>query len=235
MSTGASRKLSLAVLVVAAFVAGAFFVTSTGSVFGLNGVFGSDAAAQQAPAEVEEGMETATELGSAFASVAERVNPAVVSVRSAQLVDQPSARNPFQGTPFEEFFGGFGGGMPNGEPIPRQGLGSGAIVRSDGYIVTNNHVVEDADELTVVFYDGTELPGEVVGTDPFSDLAVVKVDEEGLPTIPFGDAEDLRVGQWVLAFGSPLQERLNNTVTAGIISAVGRFSNVGTGVQEYIQ
>ena len=236
MSTGASRNLPVVLLVLAAFLAGVFFVTSAGSYLG-GGFFGNDAEAQQTTAvrgDVSQGIETATELGEAFAAVAEAVNPAVVSISSTQLVRAPSGGNPFQGTPFEEFFGGFG--LPEGEgrEIPRASLGSGAIIRADGYIVTNNHVVENADELMVHFFDGTERPAEIVGTDPFADLAVIKVEASGLPYLGYGDARSLRVGQWVLAVGSPLQQSLSNTVTAGIISALGRSQRINQ-LENFIQ
>ena len=234
MSTGATRKLSVALLVVAAFVAGVFFVTSSGAIFG-NGFLGLSAEAQQAPVargDVSQGIATATELGEAFAAVAEAVNPAVVSISSTQLVERPAMGNPFEGTPFEQFFGG--GGNGGGEVVPRSALGSGAIVRPNGYIITNNHVVEDADQLRVQFFDGTELPAEVIGTDPFADLAVIKVDAEDLPFLGYGDATGLRVGQWVLAVGSPLQQTLSNTVTAGIISALGRSQGINR-LENFIQ
>jgi serine protease Do len=234
MSTGATRKLSVALLVIAAFIAGVFFVTSSGAIFG-DDFFGL-AEAQQAPVargDVSQGIETATELGEAFAAVAEAVNPAVVSISSTQLVERPAMGNPFEGTPFEQFFGG-GGGNGGGEVIPRSALGSGAIVRPNGYIVTNNHVVEDADQLRVQFFDGTERPAEVIGTDPFADLAVIKVDAEDLPYLGYGDASGLRVGQWVLAVGSPLQQTLSNTVTAGIISALGRSQGINR-LENFIQ
>ncbi len=235
MSTSATRKLSVALLVIAAFVAGIFFVTSSGALFG--GRFFGNAEAQQAPAvrgDVSEGIATANELGDAFSAVAEAVNPAVVSISSTQLVQRPTMGNPFEGTPFEDFFGGGGRGGSDGQVIPRSALGSGAIVRDNGYIVTNNHVVENADELMVHFFDGTELPGEVVGTDPFADLAVIKVEAERLPYLGYGDAEQLRVGQWVIAVGSPLQQSLSNTVTAGIISALGRSQQINQ-LENFIQ
>jgi len=235
MSTGATRKLSVALLVVAAFVAGVFFVTSSGAIFG-DGFLGLSAEAQQASVargDVSQGIETATELGEAFAAVAEAVNPAVVSISSTQLVERPAMGNPFEGTPFEQFFGG-GGSNGGGEVVPRSALGSGAIVRPNGYIITNNHVVEDADQLRVQFFDGTELPAEVIGTDPFADLAVIKVDAEDLPFLGYGDATGLRVGQWVLAVGSPLQQTLSNTVTAGIISALGRSQGINR-LENFIQ
>ncbi len=186
-------------------------------------------------------LSAATELENAFAAVADVVNHTVVQIRTERVVTA-DAVNPFHGTPFEDFFSPFRGPGDRGErrEAPRrefrsQGLGSGVIVRDSGYIVTNNHVVRDADELTVQLQDGRTLEAEVVGTDAFSDLAVLKVEATGLPSISLGDASTLRVGQWVLAFGSPLSEQLNNTVTAGIVSAVGRLSSAGEGVQQYIQ
>jgi serine protease Do len=107
--------------------------------------------------------------------------------------------------------------------MPRSGLGSGVVVRENGYIVTNNHVVEGADELTVVMFDGSHHSAEVVGTDPVSDVAVIRIDQDDLPYVSLGDSENLRVGQWVMAFGSPLSQELSNTVTAGIVSALGRL------------
>src|SRR5690606_14177500 len=103
----------------------------------------------------------------------------------------------------------------------------------DGYIVTNNHVIEQADELEVALFDGRTLRAEVVGADPFSDIAVLKVEGDGFAHLGFGEITDVRVGQWVLAFGSPLDAELSNTVTAGIISALGRRQ--GPGIANYIQ
>ena len=198
------RTASTALLVVAAVLGGVVFVTSAANLTGLAGLFGQ-ADAQRA--SHEEAVATAEDLGQAFSSVAERVNPAVVQVRATQL----STRQ------VDPFFGGMGG-------APQSGLGSGAFVSADGYVVTNNHVVEDADELEVLLFDGRQLEAEVVGTDPFSDLAVLRVEGDDFPFLGFGDSDALRVGQWVLAFGSPLSEDLSNTVTSGIISSLGRFS-----------
>lgn len=210
--TDAKRKASVALLVVAAFLGGVFFVTSAANLLGLTDLFrGADA--QRALDEVE-GIATAEDLGQAFAAVAERVNPAVVQVQTSREVD-PAAQSPFGFDPFGGRFSPPGG--------VQSGLGSGAFITSSGYIVTNNHVIEDADNLRVVLYDGRELDAEVVGADPFSDLAVIKVDGDDFPAIPFGDTDELRVGQWVLAFGSPLQAELSNTVTSGIVSSLGRY------------
>ncbi len=207
------RKLSIAALVVAAFLGGIVFVTSAANLFDMSALFqGADA--QVSTEEAAQGIATAEDLGQAFSSVAERVNPAVVQVRATQiLADDGRDLGPLGAL--------FGQGPRGGT---QQGLGSGAFVSADGYVVTNNHVVENADELRIVLFDGRELDAEVVGTDPFSDLAVLKVDGDDFPAVSFGDSDELRVGQWVLAFGSPLSEELSNTVTSGIVSSLGRFS-----------
>src|SRR5690606_13433324 len=230
MSTGAKRTVSLALLLAAAFLGGVFFVTSAANLINPDALGGRDAqAAWPAVASV-------ATLSEAFAEVAEVVNPAVVQIRSTRLLSQNDARriNPFQGTPFEDFFGRPGPGG-NGMPFEQNGLGSGAFVRADGYLVTNNHVIDGADELEVALYDGRVLQAEVVGADPFSDLAVLKVEGDGFPFLAFGDAAELRVGQWVLAFGSPLSVDLGNTVTAGIISSAGRYNGGATSNSNYIQ
>ncbi len=232
MNTGVKRKLSVASAVVAAFACGVFFVASAGNLVGLPQLGGADAHADPA------GIATARDLESAFMDVAARVNPAVVQIHSARLMAEggPGMQgNPFQGTPFEGFFNGPGGQGGQGMPqMPEQeGLGSGAFIRADGYIVTNNHVIDGADELTVRTFDGRTLPATVVGADPFSDLAVLKVEGDRFPTISFSGSGAVRVGQWVMAFGSPLSEDLSNTVTSGIVSAVGRRQ--GGGIQDYIQ
>ena len=109
------------------------------------------------------------------------------------------------------------------------GSGSGVIFREDGYILTNNHVVEDADSITVVFSDGREREGEIVGTDLRTDLAVVRVDERGLPTAPLADVSKLRVGDWVIAIGNALGLQGSPTVTLGIVSALQRSIPSGSG------
>ncbi|MEM6336963.1 MAG: Do family serine endopeptidase, partial [Bacteroidota bacterium] len=155
----------------------------------------------------------------------------VVQIQSSRRVERSSNG---QMRFFEEFFGRRPDGQERDEFQLQAGLGSGVIVRDDGFIVTNNHVVEDADELEVVLYDGRTLDATIVGTDPLSDLAVIKVDGDDFPFVTYGDSDDLRVGQWVMAFGSPLARELSNTVTAGIVSALGRFSNSGE-IEDYVQ
>ena len=224
----ATRNLSAALLVVAAFLGGIFFVTSAANLTGLPALLrGADA--QQGAASAAQAVATAEELGQAFSSVAERVNPAVVQVRSTRLAPRGGAQaDPFGGqNPFGDPFGG-----PGGE---QEGLGSGAFIQADGYLVTNNHVVEGADELSVRLFDGRVLPATVVGTDPFSDIAVLKVEGDDFPSLTFAPSSELRVGQWVLAFGSPLSEDLSNTVTNGIVSSLGRFQGGSNSISNYIQ
>ncbi|NNF57891.1 MAG: PDZ domain-containing protein [Rhodothermaceae bacterium] len=228
MSTGTKRRLSVAALLMVAFLAGIFFITTAGNLIRPEALSGRDAQAAS-PAVV-----AATDLSDAFEEVAEVVNPAVVQIRSTRLISQNQSQrqNPFQGSPFEDFFQQPGPGG-NGQPFEQNGLGSGAFIRPDGYLVTNNHVIEGADELEVSLFDGRVLRAEVIGADPFSDLAVLKVGGDDFPYLAFDDAGTVRVGQWVLAFGSPLSADLGNTVTAGIISATGRRQ--GPGIANYIQ
>ena len=229
--TRRTRTVSIAALLVTAFAAGAFFVTSAGSLPGLPDVFQS--ADAQRTADLEDAVAVADDLGQAFSAVAERVNPAVVQIRATKTVAQNPMRGPRSGSsPLDYFFQQPPGG---GQPFEQSGLGSGAFIREDGYIVTNNHVIEDASDLRVSLFDGRELPAELVGADPFSDLAVLKVDGDDFPALSFGEADETRVGQWVLAFGSPLSEDLSNTVTSGIISSLGRFSGGSNSISNYIQ
>ena len=232
----ARKKIATGLLVAAAFLGGVFFVASAANLLGLADLLPGSVAQH---VERTEAIATAEDLGRAFTQVAERVNPAVVQVRVTQLVDRSEA-DPFSGSgsPLDFFFQQPPGGSDapgSDEPLERSGLGSGAFIRSDGYIVTNNHVVEDASELRVLLFDGRELTAELVGTDPFSDLAVIKVDGDDFPTIPFGESGEVRVGQWVLAIGSPLNEELSNTVTSGIISSLGRYQGNNNSISNYIQ
>jgi serine protease Do len=218
-------KVSLALFVGGAFLAGVLFATAGANLFGAGDVIGTpgQAANLDGSTALQQAKSTDSsprDLESAFTKVAESVNPAVVQIRARKVVEQ-RMRNPFEGTPFEDFFRQPG---PNREM--RQGLGSGVVIRSDGHIITNNHVIEGADELSVVTFEGNQYDATVVGTDPTRDLAVIKVETDvELKAVSFGDSDALRTGQWVLAFGSPLSENLNNTVTAGIVSAVGRLQS----------
>ncbi|UCG86080.1 MAG: trypsin-like peptidase domain-containing protein [Gemmatimonadota bacterium] len=154
------------------------------------------------------------ELGNAFTAVAEAARPAVVFIEVEKRTEQSSRSLP---SPFERLF-------PQApEPRIQQGTGSGFIVSSDGYILTNNHVVEGADRVDVRLPDDREFEAEVVGGDPLTDVAVIKIDASGLTAIPLGDSDSVSVGQWVLAIGNPLGDAFTFTVTAGIVSARGRL------------
>ena len=136
-------------------------------------------------------------------------------------------------SPWDDFFGDFfGNGGSHQQPRVRKGSGSGVIISSDGYIVTNNHVVEKADEITVKLNDNREFKGRIIGTDKNSDLALVKIEANNLPAIPIGDSDKLKLGEWVLAVGNPFN--LTSTVTAGIVSAKAR-SLYANGVESFIQ
>src|SRR5712692_9570155 len=154
------------------------------------------------------------DLGDAFVAVAERVKPAVVFIQSEKR-ERADAQHLPPG--FDDFFP-----QLRRRPQIEQGTGSGFVVSSDGYILTNNHVVAGADRVNVRLYDKREFSAKVVGTDPNTDVAVVKIDATGLPTVVFGNSDSTRVGEWALAIGNPLGEAFAFTVTAGIVSAKGR-------------
>ena len=154
-----------------------------------------------------------------FTATAEKVTAAVVHIRST-VTGRTSQRNQQQVDPFEYFFGPQGRGQQNG---PSMSAGSGVIINADGYIVTNNHVVENADKVEVTLSNNRTYPADVLGTDPDTDLAVIKINQKNLPSLAFVDSDQSKVGEWVLAVGNPFN--LNSTVTAGIISAKGR--NIG--------
>jgi serine protease Do len=160
--------------------------------------------------------------GPDFTKIAGQAVKGVANISSEQMVRRQAS--PFESDPFFQYF--FGDQDMFGPRDRRSlSLGSGVIISGDGYIVTNNHVVgENVREITVAFADNREVKGNLIGTDPATDIALLKVDLRGLPTIAWGDSSKLQVGEWVLAIGSPFQ--LSRTVTAGIISATGR-ANVG--------
>jgi serine protease Do len=165
-----------------------------------------------------------------FTELVDRVGPAVVNIRTLERGRQPAAGGPEVDPQVEEFFRRFGIPLP-GRPDPRRGprgdeepqqrgVGSGFILSGDGYVMTNAHVVEGADEVIVTLTDKRELKARIVGTDRRTDIAVVKLEASGLPFVKIGDSDKLKVGEWVVAIGSPFG--LDNTVTAGIVSAKGR-------------
>ena len=173
----------------------------------------------------------AGDFSNAFVSVADHVKPAVVFIKSEKH-ERTTARRLPRG--FEEFFR-----VPQ-RPQIEQGTGSGFVVSADGYILTNNHVVADADRVTVRLYDKREFSARVVGTDPATDVAVIKIDATGLPTTSLGNSDSTRVGEWVLAIGNPMGEAFTFTATAGIVSAKGRLLRGleqvrGYSIQDFIQ
>jgi len=167
----------------------------------------------------------ATSFSKAFIEVAQKVTPAIVQISVVSERDNQDDQNQFFFFPFKD--------MPQEE----RGSGSGIIISDDGYIVTNNHVVEKASKVEVSLYDKRTFSAKVVGTDPLTDLAVIKIDAHNLPTAYLGDSDGLKVGQWVMAIGNPLA--LTSTVTAGIVSAVGRgqlnLIKDSYGVENFIQ
>lgn len=171
---------------------------------------------------------TVQQINDLFVEASSRANPSVVTIKSERVV-QRNFRHPF--FDFWDF---------DTRPMPESRgtvLGSGVIINGrEGYLVTNNHVVEKAEEIFVNLVDGREVIAEVIGTDPPSDIAVLKVDADELGQATIGNSDDLRIGEWVLAIGSPFSENLDHTVSAGIVSAKGR-SNImgGTQYEDFIQ
>ena len=163
-----------------------------------------------------------------FADLVEKVSPAVVNINTSSVIEQPTGPAFPEGSPFSDLFREFGMPSPGqdspfGQPDSPQranALGSGFVISDDGFIVTNNHVIEGADEIEIEFKDGARRTAEVVGTDKQTDIALLKVDATGLPFVGFGDSDDARVGDWVLALGNPLGQGFS--ASTGIVSARGR-------------
>jgi serine protease Do len=168
------------------------------------------------------------ELGNAFTAVVEAVRPAVVYI---QVEIQPYHTQ--QGSPFERLF------PFQQDPEPREGGGSGFLISNDGYILTNNHVVENATRVDVRLFDNRRFKAEVVGRDPDTDVAVIKIDADNLSSVQLGNSDSVAVGQWVLAIGTPLDTAFSFTVTAGIVSARGRLlgglPRSNWSIQDFIQ
>jgi serine protease Do len=170
-----------------------------------------------------------------FSEAAKIAMPAVVHIRAKSNGVASTGDQSMEGytNPFKFFFGE--GGLEEFN-YPRAGSGSGVIYTADGYIITNNHVVEFADEIEVTLFDNRKFEAEIVGRDPKSDLAVIKIDEEDLPILKMSNSDEAQVGQWVLAVGNPFE--LTSTVTAGIISAKGRNIRLlggGDAIESFIQ
>jgi serine protease Do len=169
-----------------------------------------------------------------FTVLAKDLTPSVVNISTKITVGggglPPGFSPPFGNEPFGDFFNRYFGEMPRS--FETQSLGSGFIISQDGYILTNNHVVENASEITVILHNEKTYSAKVIGTDPKTDLALIKIDAKGLPTVRLGDSDKLQVGEWVMAIGNPFG--LAETVTAGIVSAKGRV--IGSGpYDDFIQ
>ena len=192
-----------------------------------------EAANNNEPLKAERQAGSSQVMPDSFADLVQQVAPAVVNITTSAVVAQPTGGEggPMfpEGSPFSDLFRDFGiPGMPNqpGQGGPRMpqrsnALGSGFVISSDGFIVTNNHVIEGADEIEIEFYSGETLAAEVVGTDPNTDVALLKVEsDEPLPFVEFGNSDDARVGDWVLALGNPLGQGFS--ASSGIVSARNR-------------
>jgi serine protease Do len=198
--------------------------------------------AKETPAIANGDLELAHRLEAAFEKVAAQASESVVVISTKTKMqarlsgdeEDNGGMDQFKGTPFEYFFRQHG--MPS--PIPREseGQGSGIIIRPDGYILTNNHVVDGTDTITVRLKDGREFGAKVIGTDPRTDVAVIKIDGKDLPVARLGDSDKVRVGQWAIAIGAPYE--LDYTFTVGFVSAKGRsavWSRSGSAYEDYIQ
>jgi len=215
-------------------VAGVFLVI--GAFIGILFTAGNDFT----PIALSQGATAVPSAGGAapnFVPIVKAVTPAVVNISTSRTVKGPQGGDmqPFMDDPFFRQF--FGEEFQRRFQVPRErresSLGSGVIVSADGYIVTNNHVVAKADDIKVLLSDRREFKGKVIGSDPKSDIAVIKIDGKNLPMIPWADSDKLEVGEYVLAIGNPFG--LNQTVTMGIVSATGR-ANVGiTDYEDFIQ
>ena len=180
------------------------------------------------------GLVEARAAPESFADLAEQISPSVVNITTSAVVEASTENMPQlpEGSPFQDFFDQFQNPDGNGEPRRSGALGSGFVISEDGYIVTNNHVIEGADEIEIEFFSGDRLPAKLVGTDPKTDIALLKVESsKPLPFVNFGNSDLMRVGDWVLAMGNPLGQGFS--VSSGIVSARNRALS-GT-YDDYIQ
>ena len=218
------RQSAAIVIVIVVLVAGAA-VGAAVSAWAGHSVLGSTHEVPVYISQAGRGGDTRNANSIGFAPVLKPALPAVVSITSSRIVKTP--QSPFFNDPFFQQF--FGGQLPRGPQQQRErGLGSGVIISPDGYILTNNHVVDKATEIKVLLSDKRQLSGKVIGTDPKTDIAVIKIDASGLPTIALGDSSKLEVGDYAFAIGNPFG--VGETATMGIISATGRN---GLSIEDY--
>lgn len=205
------------------------------------------AAASHNVVDADKAVLSLEQTGQSFVSIAKKISPSVVSLKvekqvanELELGGSPfdDSSNPFNDELLKRFFGERVPDLSRQRQAPSQkhhvvGQGSGFVISHDGFILTNHHVVSDASKVVVTFADGRELPAKVVGSDSQTDVAVIKVDAKNLPVLPLGDSSKAQVGEWVLASGAPFG--LTHTLTAGIISAVGRNSVGINNYENFIQ
>ena len=190
-------------------------------------------------AHADTNTQRVSQLSNSFADIIEKASPAVVKISMTRVIKASEQQggagggaNPFSNDPFfQQFFGGRGAAKPHDQR--EEGLGSGVLVTSSGYILTNNHVVDKASKLLVTLSDGRDFTAKLVGADPQTDVAVVKIDANDLPVLPFANSEAARVGDLCFAIGNPFGQ--DHTVTMGIVSAKGRSLERGTYIQNFIQ
>ena len=222
------RRLAISTLLVATgFVAG---LVVTGRMR-----TATESRAETPPADVQAPPPAARPVAAAlapagapdFTRIAGQSVKGVANISSLQVVRTPNS--PFGNDPFLRYFFGDGDEVFGSRDRRSLSLGSGVLISADGYVITNNHVVgQNVREITVALSDKREIKGRVIGVDPSTDIALLKIDVRGAPAVPWGDSSQLKIGEWVLAIGSPYQ--LNQTVTAGIVSATGR---AGLGFADY--
>lgn len=227
------RSYPLFIFLTCAFLAGIIFTTLGSALFSGEDITAVSHATRFNPGDGTTALKgnaaSAIALEDAFTRVAESVNPAVVQIRSEKKVAHGANfdNNPLEGTPFEDMIppppGSGSGNAP--DFFLSEGLGSGVLASPDGYIITNNHVIDNSDQLEVRLQNGKFYDARIIGTDPLSDLAVIKIEVDNLPYISYGSIDNVQVGQWVMAFGSPLAQELGNTATLGIVSATERTSD----------
>ncbi len=250
------KKKWIAVLIVAALVVGslATIIITSDFNFAHNSLAanGTPAVAAKANPAASQNPQSQTglsndafinQLNSVFENAAEKVKPAVVTIFSEKVIKMRRLQSPFDFFFGPDFFNQFGQGMPQQpkkkspqyEEFHEKGMGSGVIVSSDGYIITNNHVVSGADDIQVKTTDGVTHKAKVIGTDAKTDIALIKIKAKNLPVAKLGDSNKLKVGEWVLAIGNPFSQQLYQTVTKGIVSALGRSDLNLSYYENYIQ
>lgn len=199
----------------------------------------AEAQSADSAASIVEAKRDAQSLSRAFEYVASAVTPSLVNIKASTKIKKTNNNipnlPPNMPDAFREFFERFGESMPNSpyDNTPRRGMGSGVLIDANGHILTNNHVIEGADEVVVQLNDGRAVDAKIIGSDPRTDLAVIKIEADNIKPAKLGDSDNLKIGEWVVAAGAPFG--LDNTITAGIVSAKGRSIMGGSAYEDFIQ